>query len=141
MASSTNKSVCFMAKKINAHVYMPGRSRLSKPSKFFVSTEDNIPVTKNRLKRKISERIDDNTFVAVYTRYFRHFNGTYKIAEVLNRTAYAVHTRALRLRDLGVDLPEAYYDRTRCRINVDNLNLIIQEVLSRRTKRYRRNSA
>ena len=88
-----------------------------------------------------TDSIVDNTFVAIYTRYSNHANGTYKIAEIMHRAPHSVHARALRLRDLGVNLPEAYYNRARSRVNVEELNQIIREVLSRRSRRSRRNFA
>lgn len=141
MAASTNGNVNFTANNINAYIYTSGQVRAFVPNNPASSNEDNIPVTREAPRRRAHTKIDDNTFVAIYTRYSNHANGTYKIAEIMHRAPHSVHARALRLRDLGVNLPEAYYNRARSRVNVEELNRIIREVLSRRSGRSRRNFA
>ena len=100
---------------------------------------DNIPIVSGindsaKRTRRTYTRISDERFVSTYCRFANHSKGTYHIAEALERTPYSVHSRALRMRDHGVRLPLAYYNRSRSRIDVEALNAIVQKYADRRRR-------
>ncbi len=129
MARLTRSDVNFKGKNIQVSVFMPESNYTVGKTTTLVS-EDNVPIVQEAKARR--KHITDAEFVAAYTCYHSHSSGTYKIAEILKRSPHSVHMRALRLRDLGVRLPHAYYDRSRSRVDVAHLNRIVRSILKRR---------
>ncbi len=123
---------------VTIHLYVDSNGKL-RPVGSWTGSSNDIPAVNDinsaaQRTRRTYTRISDERFVSTYCRYANHANGTYKIAEMLERAPYAVHGRALRMRDLGVRLPQAYYNRSRARIDVKALNAIVRRYAAQRRR-------